>query len=134
MGHNLQLCDSVISKYSSSFIYLFGANPSLCNPFVPSLTLRKGSALLLPCPPTLVRSFFKRGRARPLEEGSCSAAPIFKTFCFGHGMFSRLFFSHPQRRSPESLLVDPTDLRHPGSCQVVLECTEVGTFAYKCKY
>jgi len=58
------------------------------------------------CPPSLRRpfaAFFEhRGDARPPEAGSCSAARVFKTICFGHGMSSQ-HFSRIRRDAPPSL-------------------------------
>lgn len=56
--------------------------------------------LLSSLPPTLhVFLLSMEEMPGPWERGSCSAAPVFKTVCFGHGMFVQ-HFSHIRWDTP----------------------------------
>ena len=78
----------------------------------------------LPCPPPSTSFLKHRGDARPPEGGSCSAAPVFKTICFGHGMFTQ-HFSHIRWDAPPSLrcgLHSRKDHYGPESWRALLHC------------
>lgn len=85
-------------RFSSSLL-----NPSCSVPTLLSTgkILGHWAALFSLLPPLLTSVLKGEGDAVPPERGSCSAAPVFKTICFGHGM-SAQYFSHIRRDAPSS--------------------------------